>query len=175
MEMEAKLVGVSKGRPTHIKILTVRKSITNVNLLKGKIIAAAGSKEYTKGVLLEMLGEDQKSIVDSLRILIVPKDIDALMAVGFGMADSALTTESSLTKLAEINLKQYRILRQLAASKETLLPIIAAPKKLDENISSLLRVFENMGKTPVGQNKLRMLGMDGWKKLGNAERRFLEE
>ena len=175
MEVEAKLVGVSEGKSTHEKILTAKGNIININLLKGKIVASSGNEEYTKNVLIQMLGEEKKGIVNSMRILTVPKDIDALMAVGYGMADSALTTERSLAKLAAINPKQYRFLRPLAKSEEILLPIVAAPKQSDENIKWLLTIIEKMETLDAGKTKLKMLGVDGWKKVEESERILLGE
>jgi hypothetical protein len=175
IDMEAKLVGVSKGKATHEKILTTKNNIININLLKGKIVASSGNEDYTKNILMQMHGEGERNIVNSMKILTVPKDIDALMAVGYGMADSALTTESSLTKLASINPKQYGFLRSLAKSKEILLPIVAVPRQSDENIKLLLTIIEKMEIVLDGKKKLKMLGVDGWKKVGESERIFLEE
>lgn len=168
-------VGTSKGKSTQRRILSVKGSITNINLLKGKKVASAGSEEYTKNIILQILGEENREIVDSLKILTVPKEIDALMAVGFGLASSAITTENSINKLAMINPKQYKKLKQLAASEETLLPIVAASGQSDENIRLLLAVIKKMGAGPVGVKKLRMLGIDGWKKLSKDEINILEE
>jgi hypothetical protein len=67
--------------------------------------------------------------------------------------------------------------RQLAVSavsKETLLQIVAAPKQSDENIGLLLTLIETMGRVPEGRKNLKMIGLDGWKKLGEAERILLE-
>jgi hypothetical protein len=175
IDMEAKLVGVSKGKATYEKILTTKNNIINIDLLKGKIVASSGNEDYTKNILMQMHGEGKRDIVDSLKILTVPKDIDALMAVGYGMADSALTTESSLIKLASINPKQYGFLSTLAKSEEILLPIIAVPRQSDENIKLLLTIIEKMETVLEGRKKLKMLGVDGWKKLEELERIFLEE
>jgi len=174
IDMEAKLVGVSKGKATYEKILTTKDNVININLLNGKIVASSGNEDYTKNVLMQMLGEGKRNIVNSMKILTVPKDIDALMAVGYGMADSALTTESNLAKLAAINPKQYGFLRPLAKSREILLPIVAAPKQSDENIKWLLTIIEKMETLDAGKTKLKMLGVDGWKKVEELERILLE-
>jgi ABC-type amino acid transport substrate-binding protein len=175
IEMEAKLVGVSKGKATYKKILTAKNNIRNIDLLKGKVVASSGNEDYTKNILMQMQGEGKSSIVNSVKILTVPKDIDALMAVGYGMADSALTTESSLSKLAAINPKQYRALRTLAKSEKILLPIVAVPKQFDENIKLLLTIIEKMETVLDGKKNLKMLGVDGWKKVEELERIFLGE
>ncbi len=175
IDMDARLVGVSEGKATHEKILTTKNNIININLLKGKTVASSGNEDYTKNILMQMQGEGNRNIVDSMKILTVPKDIDALMAVGYGMADSALTTESSLRKLATINPKQYGFLRPLSKSEEILLPIIAAPRQSDEKIRLLLTIIEKMETVLDGKKKLKMLGVDGWKKVEELERIFLEE
>ena len=143
--------------------------------MKGKIVASSGNEDYTKKILIQMQGEEKRNVVNSMKILTVPKDIDALIAVGYGMADSALTTEGSLVKLAAINPKQYGFLRPLAKSEKILLPIVAAPKQPDENIKLLLTIIEKMETVLDGKKKLKMLGVDGWKKVEKLERIFLEE
>ncbi len=95
------------------------------------------------------------------------------MAVGFGMASSALTAESSLAMLLAINPKQYRMLNQLA-SLDTLLQIVAAPKHFDENVRLLLSIIQDMELSVEGKRNLKMISLDGWKKIFNAERLFLE-
>ena len=166
-------VGFLKGKTTQRKILSTKEDITSIDSLKGKSIASAGSEEYTKNILTQMLGKEKKNIIDSLKILTVPKDIDALMAVGFGMASSALTAENSFAKLLAINPKQYGLLNQLA-SMETLLQIVAAPKQFNENVGLLLSIIQDMVSSVEGKRNLKMISLDGWKKVGNAERLFLE-
>ncbi len=173
--MEARLVGVSNGKATYEKILTAKNNIINIDLLEGKIVASSGNENYTRKILMQMQGEGKRNIVDTMKILTVPKDIDALMAVGYGMADSALTTENSLTKLAAINPKQYGFLRSLSKSEQILLPVIATPEQFDEKIRFLLAIIEKMASGLDGKKKLKMLGVDGWKKVEKFERIFLEE
>ncbi len=174
IDMQARLVGISNGKATYEKILTAKNNIISIDLLKGKIVASSGNEDYTKNILMQMHGEGKRDIVDSMKILTVPKDIDALMAVGYGMADSALTTESSLTKLAAINPKQYGFLRSLSKSEEILLPIIATPRQSDEKMRLLITIVEEMGTVLDGKRKLKMLGVDGWKKVEELERMSLE-
>lgn len=169
--MEPVLVGVLKGKSTQRKILLVKENIKNLDLLKGGKVASASSEDYTRNILIQMLGEKKKEVAISLRVLTVPKDIDALMAVGFGMAESALASESSLTKLSTINPKQYKMMKQLAVSEEILLHVVAVPKKCDENVEELVRIIEEMGTNLEGKQKLKMLGMDGWKRLNESEMR----
>lgn len=171
--MEPALVAISKNKSTYRRILSVKKAINNPNLLKGTTIASSSSEDYTKSLLKKMLGKED--IVNSIKILTVPKDIDALMSVGFGVAAGALTTENSLDKLATINQKQYEMLRRLSVSEEILLPIAATPKTSDHSHSKLLRIMKEMGTVAEGKNKLNMLGLDTWKELDESEKRCLEK
>lgn len=173
--MKPLLVGISKGKSTHRKILSAKKQFKNLVFLKGKTIASAGNKEYTRNILLQIFGKDKEGIVNSLKIMPVPKDIDALMAVGFGMAAAALTTGRSLVKLEKINPNQYRLLRQLGKSEEMLLAIVAAPEQLDINGNDLIRVLEEMSAVSEGEDNLRMLGLEGWKKLNPRELKVLAQ
>ncbi len=171
--IEPVFVGFLKGKTTQRKILSANENITSIDSLKGKSIASAGNEEYTKNILIQMLGKEKKDIIDSIKILTVPKDIDALMAVGFGIASSALTAEVSFEKLLTINPKQYGMLNQLA-STETLLLLVAAPKQFDENVGLLLSIIQDMVSSVDGKMNLRIISLDGWKKVGNTERLFLE-
>ncbi len=168
------LVGVSKGKSIQKKILSTKKDIQVRADLSSQTIASAGSEEYTRNILRQIFG-DEENIVESIRILTVPKEIDALMAVSFGMAKGALTTESSLDKLADMNPKQYEMLHKLAESEETLFPIVALPDSADDKVKALIIVLEEMGKNPEGQQKLKMLGLDGWKKLEASEKEVLNK
>ncbi len=172
--IEPIFIGFLKDKTTQRKILSAKENIESIDSLKGKKIASAGSVEYTKNILMQMLGKEKKDIIDSLKILTVPKDIDALMAVGFGMASSALTAEVSFSRLLAINPKQYGMLKQLS-SMETLLQIVAAPKHFDEHVGQLLSIIQDMDSSVEGKMNLKMISLDGWKKIGNAERLFLEQ
>ena len=173
MPIEPVLVAVCKNKSTCRKILSARKNISNLTSLKNSNIASASSEDYTRNIINQMIGDTGDGLVRSVKVLSVPKDIDALMSVGFGVAEAALTTENSFAKLAAINQKQYEMLKQLSVSEETLLPIVAVPKSLINECEQLLKVLEKMGMTPEGKNRLNMLGFDGWKVLNEQEKRIL--
>jgi len=174
--LEPLLVGVYKSKSIQRAVLTSKPVISGLGLLKGRTLASAGEEELTKNILRSMLGDDRKNIIGTITLLTVPKDIDALMAVGFGMAECALTSERSLAKLKSLNPKQYKALNKLAKSGKELLPIVAAPESQanSEVTKKLVRIIEDMPKSPDGSKKLKMLGLDGWKKIGKAEMTILE-
>jgi ABC-type amino acid transport substrate-binding protein len=175
IKMTPALVGVLKDQITQRKIFSTKKSTKNLASLKGKKIASAGSKKYTKQLLTEMLGQDNKAIVDSFRILTVPKDIDALLSLSFDMAEAAITTEATLAKLAKLNPKQHSSLKALAKSEGAFLPIIAIPEGATADTAKLLKIFELMGMETDGRKRLKMIGLDGWKILSDDEKRRLDK
>ena len=174
IHIEPVFIGILEGKPIQRKILFAKGDITNVDSLMGKSIASSGSENYTKNILLQMLGKEKEDIINSLNILTVPKDIDALMAFGFGMANAALTTEHTQKKLSKINPKLCDMLNELACTV-TYLQIVAAPKPSDENIQQLLSLIAKMTSSLEGRKSLKMISLDGWKKVSKAERKYLEK
>lgn len=162
--LEAKLVGISKGELQQRKILT-SKDITSTSGLSGATIAGAGSDEYIKGQLQQMLGSEYATIIPKIKLLSVPKDIDALMAVGYGVANAAVSSETSFNKLAMINPKQHAQLKKLADGEKNFLLIAAVTKVQKSDETPLLKAIEGMQGQDIGERKLKMLGLDGWKRI----------
>jgi len=158
------LVGTSKGNTMQRKVLSTKKDIANVAMLKNTVVAGAGSEEYIYSVLKQILGKEQESLLKDIKILIVPKDIDAIMAVGFGMATAAISAESSLNKLAMINPNQFRELHGLGFSEEDYLLVAATLKKPEQQEAQLLEVLRKMSEG-AGKENLKLLGIDGWRAL----------
>lgn len=174
LPLQPMLVGVYKGRATQKKILAVRRDITDLTELSGKTVACSGSKQYTENLLAEMLGEEGKDILKTIKLILVPKDIDALMAVSFGMATGALSAERSFENLEKINRKQYQLLKPLLTSRQHFLTLVALPTSSNGH-EELLDVLKKMGINPEGETRLRMLGLDGWRELSEQEKRLLKQ
>lgn len=168
------LVGVIDGKTTQKKILSCKKNISNIKMLKGARIASAGSDDYTRNLLIEMLGKGNKELVDSFQLLGVPKDIDALISVGFGLAEAALTTENSLEMLSSINLRLHKKLITLASSEDILLPVVAVPKNCNPQVIKLSVLLKGMATTKEGNKGISILGLDEWKKLEEKDRQLLK-
>ena len=166
--LEPILVGTAKGEVLQRKTLTA-KDIADVAGLQGATIAGAGTEDYLRNLLRQMLGSDKEALVASFKLLTVPKDLDALMAVGFGMAKAAVSSEASLGKLAMINAKQHGQLKSLASSDKNFLLIAAIPKRTEADEASLIKVIEGMGAQPTGEKNLKMLGLDGWKRFDSLD------
>ena len=169
------MVGVFNGQSTQKKILTVKKNITDVMHLKGKTIASSGNEQYTKNLLKEILGDENLEVLQTVKLILVPKDIDALMAVSFGMATAAITSERSFENLRKINPKQHQGLRPLMESQQHYLALAAVPVSANKDIDDLLDILEKMGINSEGEIRLRMLGLDGWRRLSKQEKVVLKQ
>jgi len=166
--LEARLVGTAKGEFQQRKILSA-KDINAVSGLSGATIAGAGSDDYLRSQLQQMLGASYSALMPKIKLLSVPKDIDALMAVGFGVATAAISSESSLGKLALINPKQHAQLKTLASGEKNFLLIAAVAKPQQRGEDPLLKVIEAMQQQPSGEKNLKMLGLDGWKRIDTLD------
>ena len=148
--LEAMLVAQKKGGVTDRKILVGQKNSS----IKG-IVTSAYDKEYTADILNAMTNDNSKE----LSVLRVPKEIDALMSVGFGMSRFALVSKDSFSFLQSINpflAKDLKIYYESDPEYRTLL----AWNTLEKEEAKLLSVFKNMGQTDNGKNILKMIGAD---------------
>ncbi|MDY6863407.1 MAG: hypothetical protein SV062_10535 [Thermodesulfobacteriota bacterium] len=166
------LVGMRNGKKYQKRILVTRDKSANLEIGEVGQIASASSVQHTFSVLNGML--KGKNAADKVRILTVPKDIDALMSVGFGISKSALTTRNSLNKLELVNPILYKKMEILAEGKQALLLILAVPKNFTKDAEKMVDIIKNMSANPDGKRKIQMLGLDGWQKLDPADRSTLE-
>jgi len=159
------LIGVRDGNIYQKRILVTSsgsgKSVGLEDAKKAQIVSAS-SIQHTISVLAEIFGD--KSTAESAKILTVPKDIDALMSVSFGMSQSALTTENSLEKLKTVNPVLYKNIVPLGEGKKDLMLILAVPEDFISDSNEIIKIIENMQTDSNGKNKIKMLGLDGWQK-----------
>lgn len=168
LALQPVLVGSQKGALMQRKVLT-SQDITDFDGLRGATLAGAGTEDYLRNLLRQMLGTEYEHLVDTVKLLAVPKDIDALMAVGFGIAKASIASESSLGKLAMINAAQHAKLKTLAASDKNFFLIAAITRKKESDEKKLLKTLEDMNARPEGEKTLKMLGLDGWKKVSDLD------
>lgn len=161
--LEIALVATSKGKFKQRKVLSANKQILNIGMLKNTVVAAAGSEEYVHTILKKILGKENEALFKDIKILIVPKDIDAVMAVGFGMASAAISAESGLDKLGTISPNQLAALHSIGFSEDDYLLIAATLKKPNQQEKQLLEILRKMPETDAGMANLKMLGIDGWR------------
>ena len=165
--LKATLAGTRKGKKYQTRVL-VSKDVT----VRTGRIASASSVQHTSSYLKTMLKE--KGLIDKAKILTVPKDIDALMSVGFGMSKLALTTRNALDELKMANPALHQKMMVLAEGEESLSLIVAVPERFQKDAEKMVTVIQKMAADPEGKEKLRMLGLDGWQTLDPSDKLKLE-
>ena len=169
--LKISLVATKNGKSTARKVLVTKKSLISPADLKQGVIASSANISYAKEVLTKLLVKQPDDLIKSIQFLNVPKDIDALMSVAFGVADAAITLESTMEKLAQFNPGQYKTLSILLRTDEILLPVLSFPQKTSAEEQSLIRIFQEMKTSRSGRRQLKMIGIDGWKTIDSVELR----
>jgi len=165
------LSGVRKGRKYQRKILVADEKAPDIEAAKPGLIASASSLQYTISVLKRML---KKYAEHPFRVLTVPKDIDALMTVGFGTAKLAFASKNAFDDLRGVNPRLCRKMKILAEGEESLLLIVALPQSFTTNRKKMVDMIRNMSMDSDGRKRIRMLGLDGWQELNASDRSRLE-
>lgn len=166
------LAGLQNGKKFQKRILVTIDHYTDLRTINIEPIASASSPQHTRSVLEQMLRNEIP--VWKLNILAVPKDIDALMSVGFGMSKSALTSQNGFEQLKRINPKLFKKMKILKESDASLSLILAVPKGFETESVKMVDIFKNMTKDPMGREKIKMLGLDGWQELNRSDHLKLE-
>jgi hypothetical protein len=162
LPLQVVLLGTFNGSTVQKKMLSTKQDITDFSMLKNAIIAGAGNELYIRNLLQQMDGVKYKEIENTIKILVVPKDLDALGAVGFGMANAAISAESSLKKLEIANPNLHKQLHQIGITEKSLLLVAATLNKPSKDEIALLKILYNMTGTEASLKYLKLLGLDGW-------------
>jgi len=165
------LIGLRHGEKYQQRVLVTLTTSTS-DVLKSGIIASSSSQWHTINELMEMVKD--VAVVKNARILAVPKDIDALMSVGFGIAAAALTSRNALEALNTVNPSLCKKLRILAVGPKSHLLILAVPEASKGDNLQMINVIKNMPLNATGREKMRMLGLDGWQEPAPADNKELE-
>ncbi|MFH2067739.1 MAG: PhnD/SsuA/transferrin family substrate-binding protein [Pseudomonadota bacterium] len=165
------LIGIRNGKNTQKRLLVADKDFPDL-ASSAVNIASASSIQHTQSVMRDLFDE-KKLNVDALRILTVPKDIDAIMAVGFGISGAALITEYSYDRLKLLTPVLYEKLKILATGPEFHLMILAARSTCIEKNRPLIQIIKQMPDTPLGQKQIHMLGLDSFQDATNSDVKIL--
>ena len=166
------LVGVRNGKNYERRILVAGSKIATLKSVKRGPVASASNEIHTKSVLRELFAD--KTTADSVRVLKVPKDVDALMSVGFGMSKSALITENALNNLKMMDPVLHSKLKPLAKGNDSLLLVLAVPESFAGRAERIVKIIKNMPNDPAGMNIIKMLDLDGWKRIEPSDKSKLE-
>jgi hypothetical protein len=156
------LIGTLKGNTTQTKVLTAKKELSDVAALKNMTVASASSESYSRNALEKMVGSKNKAVVDSIKIFNVPRDMEALLAVGYGAASAAISTEGSWSKLATMNPNQFQQLHTLGTTEKNYFLVAATSEKPNKKQMQALEILQKMATNSAGGKTLNLLGLDGW-------------
>ncbi len=119
------------------------------------------------------MAESSAPDLPEFRLLAVPKYIDALLSVAFGMADAALATRAAAEALFRANPNHFSRLSPHGAETSDLHPVVAAFDPDHPATKEAILQLERMGDTPDGRQRLLLLGLDRFRRLDDELRKEL--
>ena len=104
------------------------------------------------------------------RLIPVPKDVDALLAVSFGQVDAAFVSTAQFERLARVNPTLTGALHELGYSDETPLPrVYATGFASRESAAALADALERSASVASGRRLTSLLGYDQWMAIEHDE------
>ncbi|MFO7560020.1 MAG: hypothetical protein R6X10_14390 [Desulfobacterales bacterium] len=168
---EPVLVGFRNGKKTQKRVLVAPEGY-DFRKSHGLKLASASSLQHSRSMIKNMPAIHLDA--DSLRILTVPKDIDAMMAVSFGMSEAALITENSYNRIKSLNTLLYKKINIIAEGPESHLMVLAAHKACLPQMGKLIQIIQKMSENSSGQKQIHMLGLNGFKNVTQEDLLMLE-
>lgn len=161
------LRGIKDGNDTFRKLLIGKAPLSPQHAT----LAVSGTEDYVYSLLGSMRLNTAPLPMQQLRLLTVPKDIDALLAVSFGMADAALATENSYEKYELLYRNEYQLLKVLGTSTPQKRLVVALYRQHLPALQVALEALLDMSQSPNGQLGLKLLGLDEWTLLPTTQDR----
>jgi hypothetical protein len=158
------LQGEKNGSDVYQRLLV---SMNEGLTLQGRKLATSSNALLTTKLLDRIFPGSASTKFENLNILEVPKDIDALMAVGLGLADFALTTNDSLSTLSTLYKEQYSRVRIIGKSLQQKRMVLILSKKVVETGTQWGDLVYSMPESPLGKRALKLLSLDSWRWLLN--------
>lgn len=157
------LRGVKDGNDTFRKFLVTRDPDAELNSLT---IATSGTALFSRSILADIYPNIPPSQLAQPTLLLVPKDIDALMAVGFGLADAAIASELSLKTLSTLYAHQYQQLH-IVGHSQPLKRLLVVHQKGTAYTKDVIAALHNMSRSSKGLRALNTLGLNSWQLIDN--------
>ena len=145
--LQVQLVALKQESITDTKVLVGKKGSSHVGT-----VTTPFSHEYATSHINKLTFDS------SLDILNVPKEIDALMSVGFGMSQFAFVSKDSFELLKKANSFLASQMEIFGESTPTLRMLVAS--KIKKNNKEFIEIFTTMDAKNKGKNLLNMLGID---------------
>jgi hypothetical protein len=148
--------GESVGR----KALIARSTVARIADLRHASIAATVPPGGTPiGSGLYRIRSEHPGV----RIIQVPKEIDALLAVAFGQVDAAYVSTRQFDMFANVNPKLGGTLKEIGYAETTPFPLIYATASADpDEIAGIRKALAGVSAFGTGKRLVGLLGYDGW-------------
>lgn len=164
-DLTPRLQGIKDGKNTFRKLLIGKQPLP-----KGRMtIAVSGTERYVQTLLQQMSFNDSTLGSKPFRLLKVPKDIDALLAVSFGMADTALAADSSFEKLSLLYRNEFQQLEILGTSQPQQRLVVVVRNEHQQQLQTALEALETMDQSSEGKLGLNLLGLDEWTQINSTQ------
>jgi len=150
------LKGHYKNKNQFNKILVCSKNIKSPHDLAYKSLATTS---YCLSFLKSQFNEDVNII--NIRAVKVSKDIDAIMALGFGQVEAAIVTQTSFNRLKKINPEIVKNLNVLIKLKPILYPKVALFHNL-KSANKYKKTIANMPYSGSTKKVLKYFGITGF-------------
>jgi hypothetical protein len=164
---------IKKYNLTPLFVAQKKRSITDTNIIVGKdgsslegTVTTAFSVKYTQKLLHKTFSRHH------LSLLKVPKEIDALMSVGYGMSQFASVSKKSYFHLMKTNPTLTKNMRIYSESDPNYRMLVAV-NKVYKNDSKITKIFTQMKKSKKGRVILKHLGIDNIVRLSKRDLRTL--
>lgn len=107
----------------------------------------------------------------SVNVIPVPKDIDALLAVGFGQVDAAFVSLAQFQMLERVNPNLTAKLHEIGYSQESPFPrLYATTRATDSDIATVTDAFAKIRDIGPGRRMFAILGFDDARVLTGGDR-----
>lgn len=107
----------------------------------------------------------------TINVIPVPKDIDALLAVGFGQVDAAFVSLAQFEMLERVNPNLTANLHEIGYSQESPFPrLYATSVATTPMINAVTEAFSKVRDSGPGRRMFSILGFDGATILEGSER-----
>ncbi|UZE96035.1 phosphate/phosphite/phosphonate ABC transporter substrate-binding protein [Alkalimarinus alittae] len=156
------LRGIKNGSDTYRKFLVVKNADADIETMT---IATSGTAPFSRSILADVYPQHTPSQLAKPKLLLVPKDIDALMAVGFGLADAALASELSLETLSTLYKNQRQQLHIVGNSRPLKRLLVVRHNSPSPTKAEAIDALHDMSKSSKGLQALNTLGLNGWQSL----------
>ena len=159
------LTPIAKGAPSYRKVLLATKDADiSVGSIKNHSLAMTSMGPAEKDIIAKTLFPGSELHTDTLNIILVPKDSDALIALSLKQVDMALVGQNTLELLTQINPKVVASTKIIAESEPIPLPTLCYRDGAvtSEQVAGIKELFMNADKSSEKPKIMEMLHIERW-------------